>query len=485
MKGENILYETLYQCILTQLYSGVRRCGERFPSQQELCRQYNAGITTVRRVIRMLEADGYIHASPGKRAVVSFDETDEGYVSALLQRHESILDLYGGLGLLMPPLYTQGAQSADIGALYAVIRDLRQETDEFKIHHQVERFLTALLAPYQNPVILDLRADMEHYARIPYLPASQLTNPFSTSTVLAEATLLSILQPIERRDPAALMQRLDKLYSDAAGRAAIYLDGLESRYPAERPTVSYQWFCGKGHVPLYTVVARSLFKRMENGEFDACAYLPSVPTLMKTYDISKSTACNAIALLSDIGAVRVLDKKGVERRVDGALSPLRLELPVICEHLVLYLYVLQILAVCTERLSYAAAATLDARQADALVESWGDPRNRHSVRIVQNLLEFLQSHAPFRCLRTIIQQFDDILIWGHYLNRLEPCDDEREKLEQTIQQSFLSLCDALKQNELHRFAACFQAIFQATYRHCRNQLQGYSPFAAQLPAEIR
>ena len=45
------------------------------------------------------------------------------------------------------------------------------------------------------------------------------------------------------------------------------------------------------------------------GEFDSRIYLPSVPQLMQEYGISKSTASNAIALLSDIGFVRILDKR--------------------------------------------------------------------------------------------------------------------------------------------------------------------------------
>ena len=56
-------------------------------------------------------------------------------------------------------------------------------------------------------------------------------------------------------------------------------------------------------------MARDLFKRTEMGEFDSRIYLPSVPQLMQEYGISKSTASNAIALLSDIGFVRILDQK--------------------------------------------------------------------------------------------------------------------------------------------------------------------------------
>ena len=60
MKAETHLYEMVYQSMLTQFYNGTLRCGHSLPSQQELCRQYNIGITTIRKVMRMLEENGFI-----------------------------------------------------------------------------------------------------------------------------------------------------------------------------------------------------------------------------------------------------------------------------------------------------------------------------------------------------------------------------------------------------------------------------------------
>ena len=70
MREENILYEALYESLLTQLYSGVFRYGEKFPSQQQICRRYNVGITTVRKVMGMLEENGFLRSAPGRRAEV-------------------------------------------------------------------------------------------------------------------------------------------------------------------------------------------------------------------------------------------------------------------------------------------------------------------------------------------------------------------------------------------------------------------------------
>ena len=74
----------------------------------------------------MLERDGVIDTASGRRAVVRLDVHDELCVNALLSRKESILDIYGGLELLMPALYAQGARRCvDLPALYIHLEAVR------------------------------------------------------------------------------------------------------------------------------------------------------------------------------------------------------------------------------------------------------------------------------------------------------------------------------------------------------------------------
>ena len=66
-----------------------------------------------------------------------------------------------------------------------------------------------------------------------------------------------------------------------------------------------------------------------------------------------------------------------------------------------------------------------------------------SARIVQLLLDFLQRFTPCRCLRTILEQFDDLLIWGHYLNRLDWDADKAAAREAECRGYFEQLRGAL------------------------------------------
>lgn len=296
--------------MLTQLYNGTLRCGHSLPSQQELCRQYNIGITTIRKVMRMLEENGFIRTASGKRAVVCFNDKDQAYISTLLRRRESISDVCRGLEILMPSIYVAGAH---LYTAYDKLEDslpaVSRETDSYKPYIQINQFLTEFLIPLNNPVILDLRSDMEHYAWIPYLSVSDMAYPYTLTEGYACSFLLHVLSLARQKQDRALSDCLQQIYRGMGKHAANYLDMLKEKYPEVPEKDSYHWFSGKSRIPLYTVVARDLFKRTEMGEFDSRIYLPSVPQLMQEYGISKSTASNAIALLSDIGFVRILDKK--------------------------------------------------------------------------------------------------------------------------------------------------------------------------------
>ena len=70
---------------------------------------------------------------------------------------------------------------------------------------------------------------------------------------------------------------------------------------------------------------------------------------MQEYGISKSTASNAIALLSDIGFVRILDKKGIVRRKGETLPPVRLDEKKIIDHIIIDVYKRQVFFFCFVR----------------------------------------------------------------------------------------------------------------------------------------
>ena len=99
--------------------------------------------------------------------------------------------------------------------------------------------------------------------------------------------------------------------------------------------MDYQWFRGKT-APLYAAVAQNLYRRALLGEFNNRTYFPSEPEIMRTYKISKSTAAKAMALLSDIGLIHTIEKKGTVLRSSEELTPVRIEQNIIADNLTLF-----------------------------------------------------------------------------------------------------------------------------------------------------
>ncbi|MFR3753441.1 MAG: winged helix-turn-helix domain-containing protein [Enterocloster sp.] len=53
--------------LISQFLNGTFQPGQPFPSQRVLCQRYNAGITTVRKVMKMLDEEGYVRTVKGCR----------------------------------------------------------------------------------------------------------------------------------------------------------------------------------------------------------------------------------------------------------------------------------------------------------------------------------------------------------------------------------------------------------------------------------
>ena len=75
------LYQYLYQTITMQIFNGTFIYGQEFPSQKEICQRYNAGITTVRKVMKMLAEEGYIHTAQGLPSMVTYRTSQEAQLS--------------------------------------------------------------------------------------------------------------------------------------------------------------------------------------------------------------------------------------------------------------------------------------------------------------------------------------------------------------------------------------------------------------------
>ena len=236
MKQSQNLYEYTLQILKIQFLSGAYMPGQIFPSQRELCMQYNVGITTIRKVLKILNQEGYIHTAQGQPSIVTCQTSEKKYISFLVKRRRGIADAYKGLELLMPVLYREGAKrcgESEFKYFRNLLGEISEQMSLASLYKQANLFMTALLRPLNNQLIMDLELDSENYLHIPYIPIPGMENPFALSAERLKVWMQNAIHQIENRQFEEFHDGTSLLYRASAERVDHYLCAL-SRYTDER-----------------------------------------------------------------------------------------------------------------------------------------------------------------------------------------------------------------------------------------------------------
>lgn len=426
MNQNQQLYQYLYQTITSQIFNGTFIYGQDFPSQREICLRYNVGITTVRKVMKLLAEEGYIHTAQGQPSVVAYCTSKETHAAYLAQSRDEIADAYRGLGLLMPILYREGAKRCNISDLrfFEEILNNMSEQVELQDHYQLANdFFTTILRPLKNKLIIDLELDSENYLHVPYISLPGIDDPFDTTVARTQTWFKNAILQIEQKQFDDFCDGTSKLYSASRERVDNYLSAL-SKYTGEneKKKEEIRWFRIKEHSELYARLAMTIVRRIIAGEFDKQPYLPSIPKLMQEYGVTKNTARRAVNLLNSLGIAQTFDKKGSVITPEGDTgykSELNLTEPIIQERISFFLEALQIVTL-TARSCAASISFIPDNLGHCMENKLRTTSNNRMCPLSFQLLmnSYIQL-LPHHSLKNIFRQLDDLLIWGHYLQAID------------------------------------------------------------------
>ena len=91
---------------------------------------------------------------------------------------------------------------------------------------------------------------------------------------------------------------------------------------------------------------------------------------------------------------------------------------------------------------------------------------------------------PQKCLENILEQFDDALIWGHYLDRPYILVEECAALAQEGFEQFALSCQSLRKGDRESAAASVQRTFRAIFLYARLYTLICFKNPDKVPAEI-
>lgn len=481
------LYEYIYQSLVMQMECGYLSQGRKLPSQAELCQQYNVGITTVRKAVRLLADRGYIRPCAGQPPEITYSAPPASHAAALLRRRDGVLDAYHGLGVLMPSVYCAGVRFAGPDTLCIMeqaAEGITESLSQQEIYENANLFFRALLLPFKNPLLMDLQSDAEHYLRVPYLPLSGKPDPSLLSAHSVKAWLSETLHQVRTGQSDSLERRLRAMYRRSGAAMKDYLDALGSvAEPDGVSDAAYDWFNSKGRTEIYVQVAMSLLRRISIGEFTDMKYLPSIPCLMREYGIMKNTASSAISLLCALGVTRTLDKRGTILNPDGmaqGIDRIDFQDPTIRQRLILCLNALQVMVL----IARAGADTVFPHiQKDALPfkdTNYEPACTFHPDSVMIQLgMGYLIDFSPHHALRNIYRQLNEVMLLGYYLqSTARKFSPYPARLRNTVR-TFVTAAEARDQQS---FSAALEDAFTYIYRQMRMVLSELS--YPGLPAEL-
>lgn len=190
------------------IVEGRFRPGERL-IERELCELMGVSRTSIREVLRQLEAEKLVVNVPNKGVVVASLTADEA---------QAIYEVRAALEGLAGQLFAERASDEQIEALaarLAAIERLQESRDQRALVRAKDEFYQVLLAGAGNPIIQAMLLSL--HDRVALLRATTLAHPGRPAESVAE--LRQIVMAVQRRNAGAAWQACVTHVSKAAAIA--------------------------------------------------------------------------------------------------------------------------------------------------------------------------------------------------------------------------------------------------------------------------
>ena len=209
----------------------------------------------------------------------------------------------------------------------------------------------------------------------------------------------------------------------------------------------------------------TLLRRIAAGEFEDQSYLPSIPRLMEEYGVMKDTASRAIGLLSKMGVIQTIQRKGTvvlsTNETTHNAGAVDFQDSVVRQRLSSCLDALEIMALgvssCVVDVSGASeqwACSMEYQLSMA-------PYNRFTPLSVQLLMKAAIEFTPYHSLKNIFRQLDELVIWGYYLKSV---DESLYPNSDLVVAAMNDVAAAIRQPEKHSISKALETAFSQIYQ---------------------
>lgn len=480
MIKERSQYHFVYHSILTQIEQGELSPGDSLPTARQLCQQYSVGITTIRRVLRMLESDHAISCVQGRPALVV--GPPEGHTSHSdsrfwAERGATLLDLCACVHHLYPGLVLEGAARWRMreGPVLALAKDSERIVKPVSKVFWMRSVVDRLLATLENPILDGLSVTLRHWASL----LSMALTDYSCSDAdidMLHSVFYAVGQCLDRGETTKAAQLIKEFYrlnyDMLKGRLPRMTDGL-----TPEPGIAFTWSGNSGRLHLYMELALKLIDLMADGRIRDGDFLPPLAQLAEEHHVSEITARKALAFLNELGIVHTINGKGTQVTLAACRQTAPpYGNPSVREGVMNHLYTLQILTLtCPDIFAQAVEASPASARAVAAQLLKDRVFMENDGRPVLWWFSFIERYTASPSLRTIYKQLAYMLQWGRFLLFYRYNPGQMDSLQKLYQRVMLCIAAGNAQDAGAAAAAYFRYVFESVRQSLPQEMSDSFP----------
>lgn len=407
VKYDGLMYERVYNIFKNKIECGIIPAGTKLPSRGDLCQEFGTSEKTIRRVLTMLEENGFIETQQRKRPVVSAQQNagHQTTTLALEKIDTSVTDEVIKTGVLLCyPLIKNGislCEQEDFEIPRKILENMKVEEPEdfWRLSKQLWRFFVA-----RNGNDLSLRL-------VESLGLADLKPLQDNRQIRARyyGQLQEFMGIIERGEEPERVQ-----FDDMSG---IYGFTYGSRPAFQVPSESTV-ILGRKHLEKllkraevrYSAVYMDLLGLIAVGRYQPGDKLPTHKELQEIYHVSVDTTVKAMQILQEWGVVKAVRGNGIFVEMDITdLKKIEIPSHLIACHVRRYLDTLELLCLTVEGVAACAAEHATAEDIKELETHIDELWNVNYLyeRTPAILLQFITDHVKMDTLSaiyTLLQQ---------------------------------------------------------------------------------
>ena len=461
---QNSMTEIIYDYFTSRIRLGYFIHGDRLPSIQYICRQFQVSALTVRAVFARMQEDGYIKTAERRLSTVTYKpdpQQVQQYRLSFLSRKEGMTDIYQHSDIIFSPITLLYLQKQNAES----IRQIRSQLKKRKGFpaRQITMFYAEAMQPLNNPLILNLLWEMVRYLQMPYL---QQSANFDDKAAQSEAYINQMLSLIEAGNTEKAVELMHTFNRDVT---QMFFQGISVTFDAEPPAaqIPFKWQIYREHPQLCYTLAAELMSRIDGHFYSPDEFLPSCQSLAQEYDVSLITMRRTLKLLSDICVTETLNGLGTKVAHGTHANTPDFNHLHIRKSLLLYLQALQVCSLTCSNVAIHTLSSLDSIGIQLLsLKIRQNMERQTSYFVIGSCLKFIGEHSPSAFIQEVYRQLYHLLLWGHALHIFYQ-NPESSALYETYSSRLL---DSLQRLDIPAFAGHLSQIAKIALQTSRELL---------------